>query len=170
AFGGLLDQARDRLRLRDEDRVTGFYLDDGLSGARCHQRLGGRRNHLVVRCQQIPAGLRPPCRFTDRAAQRIHTPRHLRVGHERRLLQTHVASERRRELRLVEQQVTVNWRQDRGHRRARHRVLDQRRYGLTLVGGEGGDIYQPHNLRIIAGFGDDRPAVRVADENDRAVL
>jgi hypothetical protein len=41
---------------------------------------------------------------------------------------------------------------------------------LAVVGGEGGDVYEPGDLVVIACLGDDRATVGVADEDRRAVL
>ena len=81
-----------------------------------------------------------------------------------------VTGKRGGELRLVEEQIAVLRRQDRRHRRAGRRILDERGHRLALVGHEGGDVDQPRNLRIVPGFGDHRAAVGVADENHGAVL
>ena len=73
-------------------------------------------------------------------------------------------------LRLVEEQIAVLRGQDRRNGRAGRRILDERRHGLALVRSKGGDIHKPRNLRIVAGFGDHRSAIRVANENRRPVL
>jgi hypothetical protein len=90
----------------------------------------------------------------------------LRSGHEVGLGGVDVGGERRRELRRVEEQEAVLRRQDRRHRRARRRVGDQRADRFALVGSEGGDVDEPGDLRVGAGFGDDDAAVRVTDEED----
>src|SRR2546425_5420268 len=74
------------------------------------------------------------------------------------------------EFGLVEVQIAVLGRQYRGHGRARRWILDKRGHGLALVGGKGCDIHKPRDLWIVAGFGDHRSSVGVADEKHRAVL
>src|SRR5713226_3745005 len=74
------------------------------------------------------------------------------------------------ELGLVEKQIALLGRQYRRHGRPRRWILDKRGHGLALVGGKGCNIHQPHDLWIVAGFGDHRSSVGVADENHRAVL
>jgi hypothetical protein len=81
-----------------------------------------------------------------------------------------VGGERRGELRLVEEQEAVDGRQDRRHGRTRGRVGDQRVDGLAGVGREGGDVDERLDVGVVAGLGDDGPAVGVADEDGVLVL
>ncbi len=57
-----------------------------------------------------------------------------------------------------------------GHGRARRWILDKCGHGLALVGSKGCDIDKPRDLWIVAGFGDHRSSVGVADEHHRAAL
>lgn len=41
-----------------------------------------------------------------------------------------------------------------------------RRAALTFIESKGSDVYKCRNVWIVAGFGDDGPAVAVADEDD----
>src|SRR5215211_2626748 len=77
-----------------------------------HGALGGRGDHPVFSCDEVPARLAPPCRLADRAAQSFDAPRDLRVGHERCLISTQVASELLMELSPVEEQEAVLRRQN----------------------------------------------------------
>ena len=79
---GLLDQVRYDLRLRDIDGVAGGDLADRGAGPVGHGPLGGRRDHPVFGGHEVPAGLGPPGRLADLAAQGIDAPRDLRVGQE----------------------------------------------------------------------------------------
>ena len=47
--------------------------------------------------------------------------------------------------------------------------LFDRRAALTVIERKGGDVDQCRNLRIVAGLGDDGPAITVADDNHRPV-
>jgi len=166
----LLDDLGNRLGVRDVDRVTAADLDHRRPGALRHESLCGDGNHLVVRDEEIPTRLVLPRRITDRPAQGLDAPRHLRIGHERGFPFLDVAGEGRRELLPVEKEISVHGRQDRGHRRSRGWVLDERLHGLALVGGERGDVDETDHLRIVAGFGDYGTAVRMANENHGVIL
>src|SRR5260370_16617831 len=50
----------------------------------------------------------------------------------------------------------------------RHGLFD-RRTALTFIERECGNIDERHNLWMIAGFGDDGPAITVTDQNHRPV-
>jgi len=41
---------------------------------------------------------------------------------------------------------------------------------LAFIGREGGDIHQPGNLRIVAGFGDHYAAVGMANQQNWTIL
>ena len=102
---------------------------------------------------------------------RASTPTgNLRVGHERGLLGGQIAGERRGKLLSVQEQEAVLRRQGRSHRRAGRRVSDERIHRLARVRRECCDVHQCRHVRVRARLGDDRSAVGVADENDRAVL
>jgi hypothetical protein len=63
--------------------VAGASLGDGRLGPLGHGALGGRRDHAVLRGDQVPGRLAAPGRLGDRPAQRVDTPGDLGVGHER---------------------------------------------------------------------------------------
>src|SRR6476660_839155 len=113
-------------------------LDDRRARALAHGTLRGGRNHLVFRCDHVPAWLGLPSRLADSASERVNAPRDLGVRHEGCLLAVHIGGEGGGKLSLVEEQVAVLRRQDRRHRGARRRIRDERGDGLTFVGGEGG--------------------------------
>jgi hypothetical protein len=94
----------------------------------------------------------------------------LRVGHERGLFVAHVARERRVELLPVEKQKPVLWRQNRRLGPVRWETPDQGVHRLVLVRHEGSDVDERRNLGMVSRLGDDRPAVGVADEDDRFAL
>ena len=74
ALGRFFNQCRHRLRLRYIDRVAALDLDDHRTRALRHLPLGVGWNHLVLGRKQVPARFRFPCRFTDSAVKRVHTP------------------------------------------------------------------------------------------------
>ena len=94
----------------------------------------------------------------------------MRVCHERGLFRLHVTRERRCELRLIKEEITVLWWQDRRHRCVWRRILNETVHRLTFVRRKRGDIDEPRDFRIVARLGDNRPAVGMPDENYRAGL
>src|SRR5437762_412738 len=82
SVGVAFNQRRNGVWLRHIDSMTARNLDDCRTRALGHETLRRRRNHLVVGGDQIPTGLGPPCRLTDRAVQSFEAPRNLRVSHE----------------------------------------------------------------------------------------
>jgi hypothetical protein len=85
------------------------------------------------------------------------------------LLLRQVGRERRSELRLVEHEKPVLWRQYRRDRSSRRRILDERRHGFAFVRRKRRDVDEPGDLGIVARFGNHHAAVRVPDENNGAV-
>ncbi len=81
-----------------------------------------------------------------------------------------VCRERIGEFGLVQEQETINWRQDRRHGSAGRRIGDQRRNGLAFVGCKCRDVNDGFYLLIRTGFTDDDAAIGVTDKNDRAIL
>src|SRR5207302_7074599 len=49
-------------------------------------------------------------------------------------------------------------------------IRDQRRHRFAFVGSESGDVHEPGDLRVRAGFGDHHAAVGVTDEQYGAAL
>src|SRR5688572_11548678 len=92
-LGGLLNQGGHGFGLGHVDRVTALCLDDRRAGALRHEMLGRRGNHLVLGGDQIPARLRLPRGFGDRATERLDAPWHLRISHERGLVRPYVGRE-----------------------------------------------------------------------------
>ncbi len=91
SFYGFFDERSHRIWLRHVDRVTARYLDDCRTCALGHETLGRWWDHLVVGGDQVPARLGLPRRLADRAAERLHAPRDLGIGHERGLFFVHVS-------------------------------------------------------------------------------
>src|SRR5207244_7329854 len=111
-----------------------------------------------------------PRGVAEPAAESLHAPWDLGVGHERGFFRVHVGREGGAELHPVEEQIAVLRRQYRRYGRAGRRILDKRGHGLALVRSKGGDIHEPRNLGIVSGFGDRGSSIGVADENCRPVL
>src|SRR5258708_37078068 len=103
----LFNKICDRSWLRYVDGVASLDLNDGSTRALGHSTLGVRWNHLVLGGDQVPARLRPPRGFADRAANGPHAPRNLGVSHKRGFFWVHVGCERSRKLRPVEEQKAV---------------------------------------------------------------
>src|SRR5258708_7737372 len=121
---GPLDERGDSGGLWYIDGGAALNLGDGGTGPVGHEALRQRGDHLVLGRDQVPARLRFPRRFVDRAAEGRYSPRHLRIRHERSLFWVDVRREGSAELRSVEEQVSVLRRQDRRHRRVGGRILD----------------------------------------------
>src|SRR5882724_1854883 len=170
ASGGLFDKLCDGSRLRDIDGVAALDLNDRGAGPLGHRTLGVRWDHLVVGGDQVPARLGPPRRFANSATKSRHAPRDLGVGHERSFFCVYIGRERGRELRLVEEQITVLRRQYRRYGGAGRRILNKRGHGLALVRSERGNVHEPCDLCVVSGFGDHRSTIGMADENCRSVL
>ena len=92
-LGLLLDQVGYDLRLRDIDGVAGGDLADRGAGPVGQGPPGGRRDHPVFGGDEVPAGLGPPGRLADLAAQGVDAPRDLRVGQELGVGRREVAGE-----------------------------------------------------------------------------
>src|SRR6202008_4542690 len=135
-----------------------------------HETLGVGWNHPVLGSDHVPARLRPPGGFADRAANGPHAPRNLGISHERSFFRVHVGCERSGKLRPVEEQKSVLREQYRRYRRAGRRVLNKRSHRLAFVWSEGSDVYEGGNLWMVSGFSDYRSPVRMANENCRSIL
>src|SRR6266705_4171709 len=138
----LFNKICDRFWLRYVDGVTSLYLTDRSTRALGHSKLGVRWNHLVLGGDQVPARLRPPRGFADRAANGPCAPRNLGISHKRGFFWVHVGCERGWKLRLVEEQKAVLRGQYRRNGRAGRRVLNKRSHRLALVWSEGSDVYE----------------------------
>jgi hypothetical protein len=86
----LLNEFGSCLRLRNVDGVAPLHFDNLGTGTRSHGSLRIGRNHLVVRRNQVPAGLGFPSRFAYLTAKCLDAPGNLRVAHERRQLGIYV--------------------------------------------------------------------------------
>src|SRR6266516_5397514 len=92
-LGGLFDKSCDSLGLRHVDGVAALDLSDRRASPPGHETLGIRWNHLVVGNDEVPTRLGSPRRFTDLAAQSLHAPWDLGVGHERGFFCLHARRE-----------------------------------------------------------------------------
>src|SRR5467141_1742150 len=146
--------------------VAHLWVDPGRS-----MWVGTRRfvaeNDPVVRGDEVPARLGPPRRFRHLAVERRETPRHLRLGHELRERRIDIRRERGGELRLIEEQESVLWRKNWRHRCARRGIRNQLCDRLPLIEGEGSDVDEPYDLRVVPRFRDNRATVRMTDQNHR---
>ena len=80
-----------------------------------------------------------------------------------------VRCKRGRELAAVQLQEPILGRKDRRDRRARRRIGDQGFDRLAGVGSKGRDVSEAADFRIVAGLGDDRASIGMADEDDRVL-
>ena len=99
--------------------------------------------------------------------ERVGGDRHLRHRHERRLFLRHVRGEVGRKLLLVYPPVAGAVRLERLGRL--RQTLFDRRATLPFIQRKRGNIDQRRNLWMIAGLGDDGPAIGVAHQNHRPV-
>ena len=159
------DEGGYRCGLGYVDRVAGGDFGDGGPGALGHRTLRGRRDHPVLRGDQVPAWLDPPGGFADRSAERVHAPGDLGVGHERGLSGGQVAGEGGGELVAVEEEEAVLGRQDRRLRPVSRETGDERVDRLALVWRECADVRQGSYLIVQARLGDHGPAVGMADQD-----
>src|SRR6266480_327467 len=138
----LFNKICDRFWLRYVDGVASLDLNDRSTRALGHGTLGVRWNHPVLGGEQVPARLRPPRGFADRAANGPHAPRNLGISHKRGFFWVRVGCERSGKLCLIEEQKAVLRRQYRRDGRAGRRVLNKRPHRLALVWSEGSDVYE----------------------------
>ena len=114
--GSLPDEVGHRAGLRHVDRVTA-RRSTTVSPARLDMTLRRRRDHLVVRRDQIPARLGLPGRLGHVAASAATPQGTCDAAMNAAFLGIDVGGERGGELGLVEEQEAVLRRQDRRHRR-----------------------------------------------------
>ena len=105
----------------------------------------------------------------DRSVECLNAPRDLGIRHKSSRVWCHVSGEGSGKLRVIEEQISILWRQNRWHRSTGRRVLYQRGHRLACVGSECSHIDQPDNFRVTACLRDHGPAVRVADKDHWAV-
>lgn len=70
-------------------------------------------DHPIVGDVQVPTRLDPPGGSADGATKRVQTPGHLTVGQEGRVIGLKIPGERLVEFRPVEDEISVDRRQDR---------------------------------------------------------
>src|ERR1700722_4749488 len=95
--------------------------------------------------------------------ERVGRDRHLRYSHELRLIPWNIRREVSHEMRLVYPPEPVAVRFER-RGRLRQGLFD-RCTALAFIECKGGNIDKGCNVRMIPGFGNDGPAVAVADQN-----
>src|SRR5579859_6275160 len=134
----------------------------GLSALR-HQALLIRIDRSIFAGHHVPGGLVLPGRVRHLMGERVGRDRHLRYSHELRFIPRNVRCEVSREMRLVYPPKPVAVRFERLGR-LRQGLFD-RCTALTFIESKGGNIDKRCNVWMIAGFGDDGPAVAVADQN-----
>ena len=122
----------------------------------------------LLGCNQVPTGVSFPRRFADRSAEGLNSPQHLGVRDESGLFFVRVTGERRREPGSVKEKISVLGRHYGRYRGPRRRVGEKRVDELTPVRGEGSDVKQSGNSRVVSSFRDHGPTVRVAHKERRA--
>src|SRR5271156_5532353 len=134
-------------------------------GALRHHALLIRIDRSVFGGHHVPGRLVFPGRIRNLVGERVGRDRHLRDSHKLRLLPWNVCCKVGREMRLVYPPVAIGVRRERLGRL--RQALFDRRTTLTFIESKGGNINKRYNVWMIAGLGDDGPAVAVADQDHR---
>jgi integrase len=140
-----------------------------------HEAQGNRGDILVAAAIDEPCGHMLPCGRRGSLGQRCLGDRSLAGCHELRFAGRHVGRELIVEARLEDVEVVAargefDRRRERGPERAAGELAGQAERRLADVGREGGDIDQALHIRQPLGrFADDRAAVGMADQNNRAI-
>src|SRR5271155_2422337 len=163
--GSLFDELGCFLRKRHIGHMARLHFDRLGLGALRHHALLVRIDRSVVGGDHVPGRLVFPGGIRNLMGERVGRDRHLRYGHELRLLPWNVRCKVGREMRLIYPPVAVAVRR-KGLGRLRQALFD-RRTTLTLIERKGGNIDKRRNVWMIAGLGDDGPAVAVAHQNHR---
>ena len=162
----LFDELGCFLRVRHVGHVAGIHFDRLGVGPLRHHALLVRIDRTVCGGHHVPSGLGLPGGRRDLVSERIGGNRHLRLGHEVGHDRRNVRREVGREMLWFYPPVSVAVRFEcLGSLR---QGLFDRRTALTVIERKGGDVDQCRNVRIVAGLGDDGPAITVADQNHRA--
>src|SRR5438477_1560941 len=93
SLGRVFNYLCNRVWLRHIDRMAAGHLVHSRTRALGHEPLCWRRNHFILRGDQIPTRLGLPCRLADCATKCSDAPWDLRVSHERGFFSVHVGSE-----------------------------------------------------------------------------
>src|SRR5580658_1136858 len=152
--------------MRHVSHMARLHFDGRRLGALRHHALLIRVDRSVFAGHHVPGGLVLPGGFRNRMSERVGRDWHLRYSHELRLIPRDVRCEVSHEVRLVYPPKPVAVRFERLGR-LRQSLFDQCT-AFTFIKSEGGDIDKRCNVWMIAGFGDDGPAVAVANQNHRA--
>src|ERR1700733_14491948 len=163
----LFDERGCFFRERHVGHMARLHFDRLGLGALRHHALLIRIDRSIFAGNHVPGGFVLPGRVLCLMRERVGGDRHLRDSHELRLIPWNVRREVSREMRLVypPEPVAVRF-----ERRGRLRQgLFYRCAALTFIERKGGNIDKRCNVWMIAGFGDDGPAVAVADQNHWSV-
>src|SRR3984957_9800499 len=164
-FGGgsRFDELGCFLRMRHVGHVARLHLDRLCLRALRHHALLVRIDRLVFAGYHVPGGLVLPRGILYLMRERVGGDRHLCYCHELRFIPWNVRCEVGDEMGLVDSPKPIAVRFE------RLRCLGQRRFDrrttLAFIESEGGNIDKRRNVWMIAGLGDDGPAVAVADQN-----
>src|SRR5271163_720319 len=161
--GSLFDELGCFLRKRHIGHMARLHFDRLGLGALRHHALLVRIDRSVFGGHHVPGGFVLPGGVFDLMGERVGRDRHLRYSHELRLIPWDVRCEVGREMRLVYPPKPIAVRFERLGR-LRHGLFD-RRTALAFIESKGGNIDERCNVWMIAGLGDDGPAVAVADQN-----
>src|ERR1700730_4971543 len=163
--GSLFDELGCFLWMGHVGHMARFHFDRLGLGALRHHALLVRIDRSVFGGHHVRGGLVLPRGIRNLMGERVGGDRHLRYSHERRLLRWNVRCEVGSEMHLVYPPIVVAVRFERLGR-LRQGLFD-RRTALTFIESKCGNIHKRRNVWMIAGLGDDGPAVAVADQDDR---
>src|SRR5277367_4783342 len=150
-------------RERHVSHVARLYFDRLGLGALSHHALLIRIDRSVFAGNHVPGGFVLPGWVLDLMGERVGRDRHLRYSHELRLISWNVRCEVSREMRLVYPPEPVAVRFERCG--CLRQGLFYRCTALAFIERKGSNINQRCNVWMIPGFGNDGPAVAVADQN-----
>src|SRR5271163_387600 len=164
--GSLFDELGCFLRKRHIGHMARLHFDRLGLGALRHHALLVRIDRSVFGGHHVPGGLMLPGGIFDLMGERVGRNRHLRYSHELSFIPWNVRCEVGHEMRLVDPPESVAVRRKRLGRL--WQGLFDRRTALTFIESKRGNIDKRRNVWMIAGLGDDGPAVAVANQNHRA--
>src|SRR5271155_2780521 len=161
--GSLFDELGCFLRKRHIGHMARLHFDRLGLGALRHHALLVRIDRSVFGGHHIPGGLVLPGGVFDLMGERVGRDRHLRYSHELSFIPWNVRCEVGHEMRLVDPPEPVAVGCERLGRLWHGRF--DRGTALTFIESKRGNIDKRRNVWMIAGLGDDGPAVAVADQN-----
>src|SRR5271155_5423287 len=163
--GSLVDELGCFLRKGHIGHMARLHFDRLGLGAFRHHPLLVRIDRSVFGGHHVPGRLVLPGGVFDLMGERVGRDRHLRYSHELSFIPWNVRCEVGHEMRLVDPPEPVAVGCERLGRL--WQGLFDRRAALTFIQSKRGNIDKRRNVWMIAGLGDDGPAVAVADQNDR---